>query len=139
MNQTPMFQQMATALSQVMHIASTAGLNEHEIEQIQIVLPDTLVDELWQTADRETLAFSLDHARESKLAGIRVLRASQQHQRRGTKALMERMLGPLQMAALDAWIEAQPSMKMSRTDAVRLAIDDWLTGKGLLSIPPDGP
>jgi Arc/MetJ-type ribon-helix-helix transcriptional regulator len=34
--------------------------------------------------------------------------------------------------AIDAWIAAQPEPRPSRSDALRLALHDWLTGLGLL-------
>ncbi len=34
--------------------------------------------------------------------------------------------------ALDAWIAQQPNPKPSRSEAIRLALKDWLTGLGLL-------
>ncbi len=36
------------------------------------------------------------------------------------------------LAALDAWIAAQPEPRPSRPEAIRMALKDWLTGLGLL-------
>jgi len=35
--------------------------------------------------------------------------------------------------ALDKWIEQQPEPKPSRSEAIREAVKDWLTGMGLLN------
>jgi Arc/MetJ-type ribon-helix-helix transcriptional regulator len=34
--------------------------------------------------------------------------------------------------ALDAWIKQQPEPRPSRSEAIRRALSDWLTGIGLL-------
>ena len=39
---------------------------------------------------------------------------------------------PADVAAIDAWISAQPEPRPSRPEAIRLALKDWLTGLGLL-------
>jgi DNA-binding transcriptional LysR family regulator len=41
-------------------------------------------------------------------------------------------LPPTALAALDTWIASQPEPRPSRSDAVTLAVADWLTGLGLL-------
>ena len=45
------------------------------------------------------------------------------------------------LAALDRWIEEQPEPKPSRTDAIPLAVIDWLIALGHFSIRelPEGP
>ena len=39
---------------------------------------------------------------------------------------------PPDVAALDAWITAQPDPKPSRPEAIRTALRDWLTGLGFI-------
>jgi Arc/MetJ-type ribon-helix-helix transcriptional regulator len=41
-------------------------------------------------------------------------------------------LGPPTSDALDAWIVSQPEPRPSRSEAIRIALRDWLTGLGLL-------
>ena len=41
------------------------------------------------------------------------------------------------VAALDAWIASQPEPRPSRSDAVRLAVTDWLTGLSRLKYRDD--
>lgn len=41
-------------------------------------------------------------------------------------------------AALDEWVASQPEPRPDRSEAVRLALHDWLTGQGLLN-HRDGP
>ena len=41
-------------------------------------------------------------------------------------------LAPELTQAVEAWIAAQPDPKPSRSEAVRLALTDWLTGLGYL-------
>jgi hypothetical protein len=40
---------------------------------------------------------------------------------------------PEVLIAVDRWIAAQPEPRPSRSEAIRLALKDWLTGQGLLS------
>jgi hypothetical protein len=37
------------------------------------------------------------------------------------------------LAALDAWIASQPDPKPTRSEAIRIALKDWLIGLGLMS------
>jgi hypothetical protein len=39
--------------------------------------------------------------------------------------------------ALDDWITMQPDPKPSRADAIEFGLRDWLTGMGLMPLPPD--
>ena len=41
-------------------------------------------------------------------------------------------VSPALKAAVDAWREAQPDPKPTRAEALKLALTDWLTGKGYL-------
>lgn len=47
------------------------------------------------------------------------------------------MFRPEDVAALDAWIAAQPEPRPSRPEAIRLALKDWLTGLGYLPAGDD--
>jgi len=46
---------------------------------------------------------------------------------------------PANVAALDAWIAAQPEPRPSRPEAIRLALKDWLTGLGYFKTPAEDP
>jgi hypothetical protein len=39
--------------------------------------------------------------------------------------------------ALDDWIIKQPDPKPTRAEAIEIAVKDWLTGMGLMPVPPD--
>lgn len=41
-------------------------------------------------------------------------------------------LTPEQLAAFERWIADQPEPKPTRSEAIRFAINDWLTGLGYL-------
>jgi hypothetical protein len=41
-------------------------------------------------------------------------------------------LGRDLIATLDAWIAAQPDPKPSRSEAIRIALSEWLKSKGFL-------
>lgn len=47
-------------------------------------------------------------------------------------------LPPDLVAALDAWIEAQPVPRPQRTEAIRLALRDFLTERGVLAPGHEG-
>jgi hypothetical protein len=49
----------------------------------------------------------------------------------GKGTLIGVRLQPPMLAALDRWLTEQPD-QLSRPDAIRLALRDWLTGLGLL-------
>ena len=51
--------------------------------------------------------------------------------RTDTDLVTSRVPRPI-VQAIDAWIAAQPEPRPSRSDALRLALHDWLTGLGLL-------
>jgi hypothetical protein len=50
-------------------------------------------------------------------------------------------ISPAVSAVLDRWIDEQPEPKPSRTDAIQLAVIDWLIALGHFSIRelPEGP